>query len=209
MGLQVIGAGVGRTGTTSLKLALERLLGGRCYHMWEVFQQPSHVAWWQQAVDGGRLDWDAVFGGFTASVDWPAAAFWPELTARYPDAIVLLSERESADAWFDSVDGTISELFRRPSGPELAEWFAMAHALLRARFVDAPFERDAARRAYEEHNRRVRATVPPERLVVWRPGDGWGPLCAGLGLAEPGEPFPHLNTRDDYRLVLDRASEST
>jgi hypothetical protein len=202
----VIGAGVGRTGTTSLKLALEQLLGARCYHMWEVFQQPAHVALWRDAVDGRPVEWDALLGDFAATVDWPAAAFWPELMERYPDAAVLLSERDSTDAWFESIDSTINELFRRPPNPDLAEWTAMAHAMLRTRFVDAPFERAAAVRAYEEHNARVRATVPPERLVVWRPGDGWAPLCRAMGVAEPDTPFPHVNTRDDYRQVIERAA---
>ena len=205
MPLQVIGAGVGRTGTTSLKRALTLLLGGPCYHMYEVFQHPEHIGTWRSAIDGRWPDWDTVFAGFSATVDWPGAAFWHPLRARYPDALVLLSTRESAEAWFESAEPTIGEVLTRPPAPVNAVWHSMAVRLVRSTFTDVPFERAAAIRAYEEHNDRVRAGVPADRLVEWRVGDGWDPLCERLGLPVPEEPFPHLNTQEEYRDVLARA----
>jgi hypothetical protein len=205
MGLQVIGAGVGRTGTTSLKVALERLLGGRCYHMYEVFQHPEHLDVWRSAVDGRLPDWRLVFDGYTATVDWPGAAFWRPLRARHPDALVLLSTRESAEAWFESAEPTIGVALTRPPTPETAAWHDMAVRLVQSTFTAVPFERTAAMRAYEDHNQRVRAEVPSARLLDWQPGDGWEPLCERLGIAVPDEPFPHLNTQDDYLRVLARA----
>src|SRR4051794_39951115 len=107
MTLHVVGAGVGRTGTESLKVALERLLGGTCYHMLEVLPHPEAHQHWAAAASGNMPDWDVVFEGYTAAVDWPAAAFWPEISAAYPEALVLLSVRDSAEHWFRSASDTI------------------------------------------------------------------------------------------------------
>src|SRR5262245_3217336 len=99
MSLRVVGAGLGRTGTMSLKIALERLLGAPCYHMIEVFQHPEHVAFWHEAALGRMPDWDQLFAGYAAAVDWPSAAFWPELMEAYPDALVVLSVRDTQSWW--------------------------------------------------------------------------------------------------------------
>src|SRR5271168_3854400 len=107
MQLKVVGAGLGRTGTASLKDALEQLTGGRCYHMFEVFENPDSVAAWHAVVRGESDDWDALMDGYTASVDWPAAAYWRELSARNPDALVLLSSRATPEQWWASVEQTI------------------------------------------------------------------------------------------------------
>lgn len=107
MTLRVVGAGLGRTGTTSLKVALEQLLGGPCYHMMEVFPREDHVARWQAAGRGQAVDWDALFEGFVATTDWPACSFWQEILERNPDAPVLLSTRSSPEAWWKSARDTI------------------------------------------------------------------------------------------------------
>src|SRR5207247_3936469 len=108
--------GVGRAGTRSLKLALEELLGGSCSHRLEVFQHPDHVPLWQGAANGDMPDWDSLFTGYVATVDWPAASFWRELSAAYPDAGVLLSVRDSSDEWRRSAGRPIAEVTRRPAG---------------------------------------------------------------------------------------------
>jgi hypothetical protein len=204
MTIRVIGAGVGRTGTTSLKLALERVLGGPCYHMHEVIQRgQEHVQLWHQAIDGGSPNWDAIYGSYVATVDWPGAAFWEQLSEAYPDALVLLSVRSSSDAWFASFAPAVGELMARRPTAEMREWHAMATKLLRTRFASSPFERHAAMAAYEEHNAQVRAAIPADRLVEWQPGDGWAPLCDRLGVPQPDEQFPHLNTGDEFQAMLD------
>ncbi len=156
MGLRVIGAGLGRTGTMSLKLALTRLLGAPCYHMVEVFQNPSHLAVWTAAGRGDAVDWNALFKGFAATVDWPSAAFWPELMEAFPEAHVLLSTRESS-SWWKSASETI--FAARPSldGGPMAQ---MLEAVLGARFTPSTHDRDAAIRAYEANTTKLRATVP-------------------------------------------------
>ncbi len=199
MTLRVVGAGLGRTGTNSLKLALEQLLDGRCHHMIEVFGDPAQVPLWMAAARG-EPDWPAVFDGFVATVDWPGAAFWRQLVDEYPDALVLLSQRESADAWWESARRTIFTTFNgeHPLPPEAAPWFETLRGLLADNGID-PGDEAASKAGYERHLAAVRAEVPADRLLEWTPGDGWGPLCDALGVAVPDEPFPHVNTTAEFR----------
>jgi hypothetical protein len=201
MALQVVGVGFGRTGTNSLKLALEHLLGGRCHHMHEVVERPEVIPLWMQAA-ARNPDWDAIFAGDVATVDWPGAAFWRELVEANPDAMVLLSMRESPEAWWRSANGTIFEV-RRTEGmpPEAAAWMDTVEQLIRSHGVDLDDEATAIA-AYERHIADVRATVAADRLVEWTTGDGWGPLCEGLGVPVPDEPFPHVNTSAEFRSRL-------
>jgi hypothetical protein len=201
MTLQVVGAGLGRTGTVSLKAALERLLGAPSYHMVEVFAHPEHVGEWARATRGEPVDWETLLAGYRAAVDWPAAAFWRELSEAYPGAIVLLSIRDDAATWWRSADATIFEAMRRPQPPEMAAWNEMVVGLLRARLTEQWLDADAAMAAYDRHNDEVRSTIPAERLLEWRPGDGWEPLCTALGVPVPDEPFPHENKTADFRAM--------
>jgi hypothetical protein len=200
MTLQVVGAGLGRTGTTSLKAALEQLLDGRCYHMMEVFGRPDMAEVWIEAVAGNCPDWDVFFKDFRAAVDWPAAAFWREISDAFPDAIVLLSTRD-ADGWWKSASNTIFQAVSRDVAPgtTLATERQMILDVFHGRFTLNWDDADAAKAAYLRHNNEVRATIPAERLVEWHPGDGWGPICTALRLPEPDAPFPHVNTTDEFR----------
>jgi Sulfotransferase domain len=199
MTVRVVGAGLGRTGTKSLHDALELLLGGRCYHMMEVFGRPDDVPVWTEAFEGGHPDWLAFFEEFTAVVDWPAAGRWEEISAAHPDAVILLSTRSSADAWWESASKTIFEVMDH-GPPEDDGWTEMATAMITS-FCPEWREADSARRAYEEHNAHVRAAADPARLVEWQPGDGWDPICAALGVAVPSELFPHTNTTAEFRAM--------
>ncbi len=198
MGLRVVGVGFGRTGTNSLKVALEQLLGGRCHHMHEVFERPELTGLWMEAA-AGRPDWDAIFDGDVATVDWPAAAFWRELVEEYPDALVLLSMRESPEAWWRSARLTIFEsLSIEGAPPEIQAWMDTVRGLIESHGVD-PDDEAASVAAYVRHIADVRAAVPADRLVEWTTGDGWEPLCRALGLPVPDEPFPHVNTTAEFR----------
>jgi hypothetical protein len=205
MTLRVVGAGIGRTGTHSLKLALEQLLGGPCYHMLEVFGRPDDIPVWHRAVNGEMPDWNAFLSEYRAAVDWPPGAFWREIAAVNPDAPVLLSSRSSADAWWKSANDTIfniADLNTDAMGPAGAAQREMAIDMLSKRFTPNWRDESEAKRAYEAHNAEVRASVPSDRLIDWQPGDGWEPICAKLGLPIPDEPFPHVNTTDDFRSML-------
>ncbi|HUV11792.1 MAG TPA: sulfotransferase, partial [Acidimicrobiia bacterium] len=147
--------------------------------------------------------WDLLFDGYRAAVDWPVGAFWRELAGHYPDAPVLLSTRSSADAWWKSANETIFEVGRRepPDDPVFGPLQHMVIDMFTRRFTPGWREEDTAKAAYETHNDAVRAAIPIERLVEWSPGDGWDPLCAALGMAVPSEPFPHVNTTEDFRTM--------
>lgn len=198
--MQVIGAGLGRTGTTSLKVALELLLEAPCYHMVEAFEHPDHVAVWQAAARGEPADLASILDGYEATVDWPGGAFWPELRAIWPDAIVLLSVRESALAWWTSANATIFEGQRRaaPATAPLALREGLPLELTNRRLTPDWEDKQAALDAYEAYNQRVRDAVPPELLVEWCPGDGWAPICDALGLEVPDIDFPHLNQTAEF-----------
>ena len=193
MTLRVVGAGLPRTGTASLKAALEHLLGRPCYHMMELIQNLEHVPIWHAAVRGDMPDWPKFLSNYGATVDWPAAAFWRELSEAFPQAIVLFSVRD-ADSWWESVSRTVFSNFT----PLTPEWKAMMDDMGAARFTTQTDVREAAVEAFHRHNTAVRDAIPPDRLVEWRGGDGWGPICNALGLAVPDEPFPHTNTREEF-----------
>jgi hypothetical protein len=200
MSIQLIGAGAGRTGTQSLKVALERLLGGTCHHMFEVLSRPEQIAGFTAAIDGRPVDWHALLSDFTAVTDFPGALFWRELTVAFPDAPVLLSTRPAED-WYRSASSTIFLSFDRMP-PELAPWMATVRRGLRDRFSDQFDDKDAMIAAYERHNAAVRADIPPHRLFEWTPSDGWRPLCAALGKPVPADPFPVTNTTAEFREMV-------
>jgi len=206
MTLRVVGAGLGRTGTHSLKLALEQLLGGPCYHMMETFGRPDDLPVWHAAANGEMPDWPAFLADYVAAVDWPACAFWRQLGDEFPDAIVVLSTRPSADAWWKSANDTIFQVSQREIPPEhsdvMGAQLAMVKDLLANTFTPDWTDEDAAKRAYEAHNAAVRAAVDPARLVDWQPGDGWAPICDALSLPVPDRPFPHVNTTADFRAMI-------
>jgi hypothetical protein len=202
MGLQIIGAGLGRTGTMSLKLALQDLLFGQCYHMAEVQERPADAEVWGDAYEGRLPDWPSFFEGYVAVVDWPAAPFWRELSEAFPDAPILLSVRD-VDAWWKSASRTIFIALATYFGPTAPDdgWTHMGRGMME-RFSPEWFDERAAKSAYLAYNDDVRATAPPGRLVEWSPGDGWEPLCAALGLDVPAHPFPHVNKEAETRAMI-------
>jgi hypothetical protein len=193
--LELVGAGWGRTGTTSIKLALDQL-GYRCHHMAEVFQRPADPPRFLAVANGEQADWENIYAGFRAAVDWPTCTFWRELADAYPTAPVLLSVRDP-DGWYESFRATIYHPV--VNGVGNPEWDAMVKAVIIDRDLRVdPADRDAVIAAYERHNDEVRATIPPERLCVYDVAQGWEPLCRLLGQPVPDEPFPRANTRDEW-----------
>jgi hypothetical protein len=200
MELVVVGAGVGRTGTHSLKIALEQLLEAPCHHMMEMFGDPAQVVAWTDAIEGRPVDWSATLANYRSLVDWPGASFWPELSAANPAALVLLSVRDP-ESWYRSASNTIFQSFDRVP-PELAPWMDEVRTLLRTRFSDRFDDPTAMMDAFVRHNDHVRAEIPASRLLEWTPGDGWEPICDRLGLAVPAEPFPLTNTTTEFREMI-------
>ena len=208
MALDVIGAGFGRTGTTSLKVALERLGFEKCHHMQEVAPSRRQVEAWQAIADGEAPDWDAVFDGYRAACDWPSCTYWEALCRHYPDARVVLTLRDEV-RWWDSVAETIYPASSLPPRwiawaiPPLARFRKMVFAQVWDGVFGGRFEdREYATQLYREHNAAVRAGVPAERLLVFEVKDGWEPLCRFLGVPVPDEAFPHANDAVRIRRAL-------
>jgi hypothetical protein len=200
--LRMIGAGLGRTGTTSLKFALEELLGGPCYHMLEVRERPRDPTVWADAYEGRFPDWNAFFGPYQATVDWPAAPFWRQLSEVFSDAPVVLSVRDP-DSWWKSVSSTIFialATYFAPDAPD-DDWTRMGVGMMTS-FTPAWQDEAAAKAAYLAYNDHVRATAPPDRLVEWSVDQGWEPICRALGVEVPDKPFPHVNTTAQARAEL-------
>jgi hypothetical protein len=197
--LRVVGAGLPRTATRSLKDALERLLGGRCYHMAEVFQHLEDVPTWHAAARGEEVDWSSFPPDSVATVDWPASVFWRELAEANPDAVILLSTRDSAAKWWESADETILPVLRDPVEPENEEWQQMVRALFGREIGPDWDDAEGAQAFYERHNEHVRREAPAGRFLDWQARDGWEPLCQALRVPVPDEPFPQVNTREERR----------
>ncbi|HKS98972.1 MAG TPA: sulfotransferase [Rugosimonospora sp.] len=210
--MRVIGVGFGRTGTSSLKSALDMLGFGPCYHMSEVITDRRRVRQWLALANGAPPDWDGLFAGYQSTVDWPAAAYWRALVAAYPKARVVLTVRDPA-RWYDSVRNTI---FRQavdpPRGagaaalrlaavlsPDLRAFQQMEHrTMLRGVFDGRIAEREHAIAVYTRHIDEVQATVPADRLLTYRVADGWPALCDFLEVPVPAYAFPHDNTTESF-----------
>jgi hypothetical protein len=201
MSLSVIGAGLGRTGTLSLKLALEQLGLGPCYHMREVLEHhlEDHLPMWTKAAAGEPVDWSELFAGYRSAVDFPAAAFYRHVFEQFPSAKVILTVRDK-DRWFESFSATI----RRPLTEALPDNLAAWGTMVRKAIIDRVFAGEVMDRAhviecYERHNEEVKRTIPFDRLLVYEVSDGWEPLCEFLKVPVPDGPFPKVNTTDEFR----------
>ncbi len=211
MALKVVGAGFGRTGTLSLKSALEKLGFGPCYHMAEVIPRPDHVTMWHRLAFGHPMDWDLIFRDFSATVDWPAARWWREIAANYPDAKVLLSVRDP-EAWYKSVSDTIYPPTKLTLPDGVPEHVRLGREMARkilAETFDNRFEDKAhAIEVFERHNQEVRDAIDPARLLVFDVREGWTPLCRFLDAPIPDEPFPRLNDTATTQATLRMMEES-
>ncbi|MBT6093884.1 MAG: sulfotransferase family protein [Rhodospirillaceae bacterium] len=200
--MDVVGACFGRTGTKSLKMALEMLGFGPCHHMYELSVNPAQLPFWQAAAQGDLPDWSKVFAEYKACVDWPSARFWREIADYFPDAKVLMTVRDE-ESWIDSVHRTIYPLLRdreQASESEQRQRREMSWELIaRQTFDERLDDRDHAMSVYRDFMAEVQRTIAPERLLAYRVGDGWEPLCAFLGVDVPDEPFPMTNTSSEFR----------
>jgi hypothetical protein len=202
LSIRVIGAGFGRTGTLSLKFALEKLGFDKCYHMMEVHLHPSHNRIWRDTAEGKMPDWQALFEGYQASVDWPSCNFWREQLQAFPDAKVILSRRDP-QRWYQSVMNTIwlaSKSRAESDDPVVRNSAAMAFEVI----WDPIFERRMDDKEwvisrYEAHNQAVIDEVPADKLLVYEPGEGWQPLCEFLEVEVPDEPYPKVNSTEDFK----------
>ena len=213
MSIKVIGAGLGRTGTASMKKALEMLGFNKCYHMLEMLAEPSNTVHWDNVSRQQPTDWDAWMDGYQATVDFPLCMYYKEMMEKYPDAKVVLNVRDP-EKWFESASSTI---FR--AGPNAFQKMMMRfvaifspkvrrmipaikvaeRTIMQEMFEGNAFDKETAIRVFNEHNEEVKRSVPADRLLVYSVKEGWEPLCAFLGVPVPDEPFPRVNERGNFK----------
>lgn len=212
MSLQVIGSGLGRTGTYSLKLALEQLGFNKCYHMAELFQHTEGVVQFENAESNKPVDWDKLFDGYTSAVDYPVARYYKQLMQKYPQAKIIHTIRDE-ESWYQSASKTIiwaskpsvgrilKLMIKLPFSPVLRKQIAVLK--FNGKLIDREFGSDYKNKEsviahYRQHNEEVMKTVPPERLLVYNVRDGWEPLCKFLNVPVPTQPFPKTNSREEF-----------
>lgn len=199
MTLSVFSAGFGRTGTLSLKLALEQIGFGPCHHMDEVVHNgETQIPLWNEAY-AGQPDFETIYAGYRSAVDWPTAAFWRELADTYPHAKVILSTR-SAESWRASFAGTILTILSAPeTWPANARpWLEMVFNVVVNRSLGGRMGDDDLLAAFNAHEAAVKSAVPPDRLLVFDVRQGWEPLCDFLGQPVPNSPFPRTNSKEEF-----------
>jgi hypothetical protein len=213
MTIKVIGAGYGRNGTLSLKNALEKLGFDRCYHMLELNQDKEEDLAWMALARGEPVDFDKLFEGYQASVDWPSCNFWREQLAWYPEAKVILSERDP-QRWYESIMNTIypsSVAVKNFDDPMMQRRSKMVFEVIWDGLFDGRMDdKQHVIDVYLAHNQAVKDEVPAESLLVFESSQGWDPLCEFLEVPVPDEPYPRVNTTEDFKTMMQaRMAEQT
>ncbi len=208
MELKVIGLGVGRTGTYSLKTALEALQFGPCHHMERVAQNMSvQLPLWNEALNN-PTNFEAVYEGMQSAVDWPTAAFYKELYACYPNAKFILTHRSKA-SWAESFGSTIYKLLtdRQNAPAPVQEWLNMVVKVIEKTGFDMGLDFEGLAERFEAHNNAVINLFPPEQLLVYQVKEGWEPLCKFLNVDAPTTEFPRTNNREEFWDLVNAATK--
>lgn len=223
MAIKVIGVGLPRTGTASLKVALDVLGFDRCYHMEGVFNKPEDVKYWHEIYENGTTDYDTLFEGFQSSVDFPGCLVYKNLLEKYPDAKLVLTSRDAED-WYESAANTVhsvtpqtfpqkwamfKKMIRSARFRKLAKCFRLVEKYLWKGLFEGKFKDRAFTIAkYNAYIGEIRAAVPTEQLLEFSIADGWEPLCKFLDVPVPDQPFPHKNKRKDFQEQLGKMLET-
>ncbi|GGE47636.1 sulfotransferase family protein [Actibacterium pelagium] len=190
MPLKVIGAGFARTGTDSMREALEILGFGPCHHMFEVMSNPVQMDRWRAFVKGADHSWEELFEGYASCTDLPSAHYWQELSKAYPDAPVIMNWRDP-ESWWPSYEALRAAADKLPHDPD-----SLLNTLIVPKVMRGlAHTKENAIGVLKDYYAAVQATIPPERLLVHKLGDGWAPLCKHLGVPVPDVPYPHRNTK--------------
>ncbi len=219
MALKVIGTGGPRTGTASLKDALEILGFGKCYHMEWLFNHPEQLRYWHELFQTGTTDFDTLFDGFTSTVDFPGYLNYKALFDKYPDAKFVLTERDP-EKWYDSAINTVHAVTPQTIGQKLgmmkkmilssrfrkiSKSFILVEKYLWKRHYKSKFkDKELALRIYNDFNDEIKRNIPSGQLLVYNIADGWGPLCSFLNVPVPDDDFPHKNQRKEFKEQIGR-----
>jgi len=219
MALKIIGAGGPRTGTASLKEALETLGFGKCYHMEWLFNHPEQLKYWHELYATGTTDFDSLFDGFTSTVDFPGYINYKAIFKKYPDAKVILNDRDPEE-WYQSALHTVYAATPQTIGQKLglmkkmilssrfrkiAKTFMLAEKYLWNVQYQGKFkDKDKAIQIYNDFNEEIKSHIPPDQLLIYNISDGWGPLCSFLNVSVPDAEFPFKNKRNEFHEQIKR-----
>ncbi|CAO3629773.1 unnamed protein product [Mucor hiemalis] len=203
--IKVIGASLGRCGTDSMRVALD-MLGYKTHHGTCFLQDPnlSIKKFYEAALDQEHADWDYVYEGFDAAVDWMGSTCYKSLLSKYLDAKVLLTVR-SADSWYKSVGNTMMKANVEfatidPENPiyyfyQLTRIVALdGYAFDPKKFADEEY----VKKLFNAHIEEVKRVVPADQLLVLELGEGWDRLCHFLGKEVPDVPYPSVNSTAEF-----------
>ncbi|KAJ7610979.1 P-loop containing nucleoside triphosphate hydrolase protein [Roridomyces roridus] len=213
--MEVLNLSMSRTGTASMKAALLILGYNDCYHFFNIYENIQDCDMWVEAYQAkfqgkgkfGRAEFDKILGHCRAVCDAPCNSFGPELIEAYPEAKVLLVERD-IESWYKSWNVVLDGIFDKTF--HVAEWFDPAWmgrlaALVRIWMNEdlesptMPEAQKVSRDKYRAHYAEIRRVTPKERLLEYELGSGWEPLCKFLGKPVPDVPFPRINEASAYR----------
>jgi len=181
-------------------------------------ERPDHLEAWVEAFEQDNLQPETarwLLEGFRAGVDWPLCCWHTQLATMYPQAKVLLTVRDPV-AWFSSfshITTSITRLLMQPPYSWFFDLVARKHVanLRKAETIEFGINggmRKAVRAGkeqavafFKDHTEQVKASVPPERLLVFDVKQGWEPLCTFLNLPLPNLPFPKINDRREVEAL--------
>lgn len=217
MSIKIIGAGLPRTGTNTLKDCLEKLGYHKTYHMKELLVHPENLHYWKTLKETGTTQWDELYNGYQATVDFPCYPWYKEHMKRYPDAKVILTTRPF-DKWYTSVYSTIWQagpqtlpqklgmmlkLITNPRLRSVIGCVKLSKAMIFGSTFEGKFQdKVEAEKLFNKHHEDVKAYVPSDKLLIFEASEGWEPLCKFLGVPVPNEPFPHLNKKENFKEML-------
>ncbi|MEO5999420.1 MAG: sulfotransferase family protein [Chitinophagaceae bacterium] len=217
MSIKIIGAGLPRTGTNTLKVSLEKLGYMKTYHMKELMVNPETLHYWKTLNETGQTNWDELYNGFQATVDFPAYPWYKEHMKRYPDAKVILTIRPFEN-WYTSIHSTIwkagpqnilekiikfFKILFNPKVRMVSNCIKFSKGIIFQKHFQGKFkDKVFAEKVFNQHIADVKAFVPAEKLLIYDVSEGWGPLCKFLGVPEPNEPLPHLNKKENFKEML-------
>tara|TARA_A100001037_G_C15137723_1_gene631999 strand:+ start:725 stop:1375 length:651 start_codon:yes stop_codon:yes gene_type:complete len=202
MAISVIGAGWGRTGTLTMKYALETLGYLKCHHMAEVINNPGEDQRWLAAYEGEATNWNDFLADYQATVDWPSCHFYKELADYYPEAKVILTVRDP-ETWYESARETIFRVIKQGIKNRKVETKSnLGYQLVIKAALNGDTSKENAIRKFKAHIETVKQNIDPARLLMFEVKNGWEPLCSFLEKRIPDEPFPKINTRDEFEGIF-------
>ncbi len=219
MQLEIIGTGLARTGTMSLKQALEYLTGKRCFHMIELLKNPARIEILKKGYKSNQIEWSKFYEGYHSALDYPTCLYYPDLVKLNPD-IKVIHTRRDFDSWYHSVKETVyrgkpktikdvtslvkNMLFSKDYRKVAPVFMFNDKLIWRGQFESRFEDKEFMRAKYQSHEALVTSSIKAENLLWYDVKEGWAPLCQFLGKTVPEIDFPKANERKEFNRKMDK-----